>query len=710
MQTSQFIRVFVLLAAWQMLSLMPVWADEATTDEESKLLAVLRSEAPASDKAITCKRLAIQGTSAAVPDLAKLLPDPQLSSWARIALEAIPGPEADQALREASGSLQGRLLIGMINSLGVRQDAQAVEGLTAHLQAKDSAVASAAAVALGRIGGEDATGTLRKALTTAPEQVRSAVAEGCVLCAERLWADGNPSEAVALYDEVRGADVPQQRVIEATRGAILARGPQGIPLLLEQFRSSDTKMFQLALGTAREFPGGEVDKALAAEINQAAPERAALIIVAMADRPQTVVLPALLGAAATGEKPVRLAAIEALGRVGDVSCLPPLLEIAIEGDTQFAQTARTALAQLQDEQVDRQILALLPRAAGDRYPVLIEVIGQRRIPATDALVEALAHADPAVRHAALTALGETVLPSELSILIGQAVTPQHAEDAAIARKSLMAASVRMPDREACATELTAAIEGTSSVPTKSALLEILGAVAGTKALATIRNTANGSDAELQDISSRLLGEWMTADAAPVLLELAKAGPEQKYQVRALRGYIRIARQFVLPQQERAAMCQQALEAANQTAERKLVLDVLKRYPSTEMLKLAIAARDLTDVNSEATEATLFIAQKLGSKGNAPQILAAAGLKPVKLEIIKAEYGDGTTQKDVTEILRKQIGDLPLITLRAAKYNLSFGGDPVPGKVKRLTIQYRINGQPGEASFAEDALIVLPLPE
>ena len=56
--------------------------------DESALLKVLESDAPSAEKAITCKRLAVYGTAAAVPALSELLPDPQLSSWARIALEA----------------------------------------------------------------------------------------------------------------------------------------------------------------------------------------------------------------------------------------------------------------------------------------------------------------------------------------------------------------------------------------------------------------------------------------------------------------------------------------------------------------------------------------------------------------------------------------------------------------------------------------------
>ena len=190
-----------------------------------------------------------------MPDLAKLLSDPQLSSWARIALEAIPGPAADEALRTAAYSLEGRVLVGTINSIGVRRDVNAVDQLTGRLQDKDPEVAAAAAVALGRIGTSAAAKALRRSLAAAPANIRSAIAEGCVLCAERSLAEGKSADAVEIYDEVRKADVPKQRVLEATRGAILARKQDGIPLLLEQFQSPDQAVFQIALGDGPRVSG-----------------------------------------------------------------------------------------------------------------------------------------------------------------------------------------------------------------------------------------------------------------------------------------------------------------------------------------------------------------------------------------------------------------------------------------------------------------------
>ena len=681
----------------------------ASIDNERELIGVLRSDAPAAEKALVCKQLSVFGTEAAVPELARLLADEQLSSWARIALEVIPGTVTDEALRAASESLSGKLLVGTINSIGVRRDTLAVELLNVRLKDADADVAAAAAVALGRIGNSAATQSLRGALADERAPVRSAVAEGCVLCAERLMSAGRSTEAAAIYDEVRTADVTRQRVLEATRGAILARKQDGIPLLLEQFASSDMAMVQIALSTAREFPGKQIDKALSSQLERVAPDRAALLIQAMADRAGTVDLPVILKAAERGPNQVRIAALSALGRIGDATCVSSLLEIALEPDAELTEMARGALAELSGEGVDKDIVARLTIAQGKMHALLIELVGLRRIEATGELVKALDHSDKSVRAAALTALGATVPPDKLSLLIAQVVSPKHADDAAAALLALKTASVRMPDRDACSAEIETAI-GRSSVATKISMLEILGAVGGTKALQTVGGAAKSSDSQLQDVSTRLLGEWMTIDAAPVLLDLSKSKIGDKYRVRALRGYIRIARQFVMPENERVAMCQNALDASWQPAEQKLVLDVLKRYPCAETLKLAINTRSIPELKEDATEATMTIAQKLGSNPDElRELLSKGGLRKVKLEIIKAEYGAGTTQEDVTTLLQKHAIDDQLIMLPASNYNGVFG-DPAAGTPKQLKIQYRIDGKVGEATFGENALVFLPMPK
>jgi len=627
-KTQKTIRLFVLPIMMIAVLANIATADDpkSSTQQEAEFLTILRSDAADADKAIACKHLSIHGSSEAVPELAKLLPNPQLSSWARIALETIPGEAADEALRAAGESLDGLLLVGTINSIGVRRDAAAVDSLTKHLQDSDVEVASAAAVALGLIGNDEATQSLRQALTASTGNVSSAVAEGYVLCAERLLNEGKFDAAAKIYDEIRKSDVPVQRMIEATRGAILARQQEGIPLLIETFQSPDKKLFQLALGTARELPGREVDKALASELVRAEPSRAALIVQAMADRPDTVDLATVLSAAETGDKQLRMSAINALQRVGDVSCLPALLLMAQQQDTDLADAAKETLASISSDGVDAKIVSLLPQATAASYPLLIELVGRRRIDAVPDLLKAINHADQTVRHAAIVALGETVTLNRISLLVSQVVSPQHPEDAKVAGQALKAASIRMPDREACASELAMALQR-SPAATKTSLLEILTDVGGAKALETLAAAAKSADPELQDTGSRLLGKWNNVDAAPVLLDLAKTSPAEKYQVRALRGYIGIVRKFAMPDAQRAEMCKSALETARRSDEKKLVLDVLQLYPSRAALMLAIDARQNADIKEDATKSALAIAKTLRDKGvDVNELMAGAGLK------------------------------------------------------------------------------------
>ena len=316
----------------------------SNAEEEQPLIDVLLSEATPAEKAITCKKLALCGTARAVPSLAALLPDPELTSWARIALEAIPGSSTDKALREAMHKLEGRPLIGVINSIGVRRDPLAVEELIGRMKDSDKGVATAAAVVLGHIGNEKATTALRRTLTdslSAP--VRSAVAEGCILCAEKLLADGHADASAALYDQVRKADVPKQRIVEATRGAILARAADGIPLLLEQLQSSDKTMVSVGLMAARELSGPGVSNQLMAMLGEVSPEKQSLLILAMADRGDAEAMPALLKVAASGPVALRISALEVLQGLGDASCVPVLLDVATAEEKQVAKAAVAAL-------------------------------------------------------------------------------------------------------------------------------------------------------------------------------------------------------------------------------------------------------------------------------------------------------------------------------------------------------------------------------
>ncbi len=159
--------IFLTLLALPVAATTPTYGQKpqaSPKDEEAKLIAVLKSDAPRKAKADACRELGRVGTREAVAPLAALLCNEELSHMARYGLEPIPDPAVDTALRDTLDKVKGRLLVGVIGSIGVRRDPKAIAALAKRLDDRDPEVVQAAARALGKIGTHDSVAPLEKAL------------------------------------------------------------------------------------------------------------------------------------------------------------------------------------------------------------------------------------------------------------------------------------------------------------------------------------------------------------------------------------------------------------------------------------------------------------------------------------------------------------------------------------------------------------------
>ena len=77
-------------------------------------------------------------------------------------------------------------------------------------------------------------------------------------------------------------------------------------------------------------------------------------------------------------------------------------------------------------------------------------------------------------------------------------------------------------------------------------------------------------------------------------------------------------------------------------EKKLVLEVCGVTRASTCLKLAIEAAKVPALKDDAMAAALAIAQKMGGSEDVQKVLSQIGYEPVKIEIVKAEYGAGST--------------------------------------------------------------------
>lgn len=589
-------------------ALMSSPGQTAPKDQEAKLIAVLNSTADPTAKAEACRELAPIAGAAAVPTLAALLADEKLAHMARYALEPIPGPEVDAVLRNALGQLKGRLLVGVIGSVGVRRDAQAVAALVGFLRDPDAEVRQTAARALGMIATAEAVTGLEAALAGAAGADQLALCEGLFRCAEAQSAKGQMAPAIAIYDALRKLpQAPHQVLAGAWRGAILARQRDGLPLLLETLRSPHPELVTAGLRIALELTGPEVSKALADELAAAPAPRQIQLAAVLGKRGDAAALPALLAVAGKGDPVARVAAIKAAVELGSAAAATPLIGLMADPEPAVAQAAASGLTGLPGTEVDAIITGMLASPDQARQLKMLEMVRQRRITAAmPTLLKLMDDGNPAVRAAAVTSYAELAGAAELAALLDKLLGTTVPKELAAIERALGA--ICGTTGESCVPQLVATL-AKAGPAAKPALLRTLQVVGGGAALAAVRGAVADSAKDVHTAAIRVLGEWKTGDAAPVLLELAKSSEAPVDRILSLRGYLGMTARPDLPGPAKLAICRDSVPMIQRDDEKLLLLGALAKLADPEGLPLAVPYLDEPAVKREAVAAVIAMAEK-----------------------------------------------------------------------------------------------------
>lgn len=549
-------------------------ASHAATDfpTEPELIAILTaSDASENDRAQACQDLAAIGTEAAVPALAQLLDDPKFSHYARYGLQGIPSPAAGKALLAATERLQDDLLVGVINSLGARGEEAAVDRLVELLEGEPSQT-QAAAAALVEIGTNEAL----LSLSNLPDDSASTLANVLLQRADMFTAHGRTEEAFLLYRQLLNRPVADHIAKAASLGLVqVSPEPQAVEEVERMLTSSKDWEFEAGLQAVVRSKVTAAAKLLAGAMGKASPPRQLALLAAIESRGEPAALPAVRLALQSGDKAVQSAAIAALGSLGQAADVAPLLKLASSEDRSLSRSALEALATIEADQVEQAILQLLDTNVQQQQAIAIQIVGRRRIAAAGPQLLKLAQSasGPKLRLAAIESLAQIAPPQLLPSLIDLAVSAQTEAEKAAARRAVRDASLRVADRRAAAELVAKRLEEIPS-DQKGVLFDAMAAIGGEQALSFVTGAANSADRQLQDNATRVLGSWSTPDAAPALLQIART--EHPYRIRALRGYLRIARQLKMSDQQRIEMARAALDIAERPQERELAVEVLER--------------------------------------------------------------------------------------------------------------------------------------
>jgi HEAT repeat protein len=583
--------------------------------EVNRLIAVLQqTDASLHDKARACQQLGEIGTREAVSALAALLNDEALAAYARSGLEGIPDPEAAAVLRSALTTLTGNRLIGVVNSLGVIRDANAVRALSKLAGDPASGAAKEALLALGRISNSEAIRIVQLALSAGPEALRPDAAAACLIAAEFQLAGGNSRTAVTLYDNVRAANVPLSYRLGATRGAILARNSAGTDLLVNLLRSDDRDMRNTALLAVREISNYKVAAVLIDELQQAKPELQAQLIEAMADCHNAQSIRAVRAKAASEIPLVRQAAFRTLGKIGDRSDADTLLKALGPGTTPPDWSAASAsLARLEGPEIDAMILKALASATdADVRVALIDLLDVRSpAAATAELLRQAADQNQKISLAALRAMRSTVGREQVPALIGLTRTYKDGPQRTAAETALYYACSRTADIEPAGEMVVTELRHAATASDKASWIRTLASMGYGKALPTIVSSLRDPDASLVGITIDSLSKWPGPAPIDDLLAFVGGTPNPATRSRALSGAVQLAaaagnaRQ--VPDATVAAWFQRAGTSAQSIEEKRIVVSGLGRWTTAESVRLLAPYLDDADLRNDAAFALVTAA-------------------------------------------------------------------------------------------------------
>lgn len=581
------------------------------------LIDVLESDAPVSRKAQACQRLGEFGTGEAVPVLARFLNDPILATYARAGLERIPDPSAVAALRAALARTEGMQLVGVINSLGRLQDTASVNALSRLLARTEPGVVEAALLALGRISTEESIAPLRQALASDREDYRAAAAGACLIAAEQQLGKGNAGAAVSLYDSVRQAEVPESYHVGATHGAIISRQPNHVAFLVEQLRSEESAVRDVALLTIREVPSNDLAEAMNHEIATAPPELQAQLIRALRDCHNPNSFPVIRSRLGVADPEVRFAAVTMLSAIGGPADVPDLLRVLQAPQSpQEVSIVEASLSRMPGKRVDEFISGALSTAEGSDFRItLIRLLGDRRATqALDALFHQAAADEPDVALAAFRAMNSMVDRTQVSQLI-KLLSEQDGEQVReAAEQTLYRACVNGGPAESGAAMVLQALRRTDDAKHRTSLVRVLVPLGYEPALPEITGGLRHADRDVVIGTIEQLGRWPNLEPAEALFGVIKTDPIAQDRKRAFRAVMQLintaAEENQAPAGALAGMLERASPAAKSTAEKRLLISALGKVPHPKTVQLLDPYLEDPEVRGEAAIAFVSVAENL----------------------------------------------------------------------------------------------------
>ena len=612
---------------------------------EAKLLPILQAPETTKDaKRFICRWLTVVGSAECVAAVAPLLTDDDLSHPARMALEPMTDPAAGAALRAALPKAKGKVLVGIISSLGIRRDGQAVGALSGLIRDADPLVAGTALAALGEIGPAAA-----QVLNTAavPETLARTLARARIAAAGYLAQSGAGPQAAEMFKNLMSPQHPQAIRIAALKGQIGAL-PQAdaTTLILEMLQGEDAAMRSATISAYTSSSDLALKNTVAAKLPSMKPAGQLILLGVLADQPDVAArAPVLEVLAAGGEDNLRCAALECLVRHGEAADVPRIAALANDKSAAVADAARRTLQRLGKPGTDDALVRLIESPDASLRAVTLATLANRRVEsALPTLVRLLSGSDAALATEAAKALGVMGKSDQLADLAKILATTENAALRSATEEAVKSVCRRTPDKSAAAAVLVASLNQAPATPARVSLLQTLIYTGGESALNTVLKAMQDNQPEVRAAATKALIAWPEAAAGAPLLALARNATDPNQAIVVLRdGCLRLADSDELSLSHRLDILRGVLDVAQRPEEKRRAISTLAEMPSLGAMQLLQGAVKDPALQNDAVKAAAKLGRQLAAVYNR-QIVAA-------LQDIKAQLPTDEARQPIENALK-----------------------------------------------------------
>ena len=445
--------------------------------------------------------------------------------------------------------------------------------------------------------------------------------------------------ALAIYVQIAFGTIPQAIATEQADDI-------AIGIVIDILRSDEHQMHEVAVVMTREMPGEDVTKALAKELPNLPELTQIQLLSALAERGDRAALPAVIKAIKADDQSVRIAALKALGQLGDASNVILLAQTA--GSTSGAEqkVARDSLYLLRGQDIDGTILGSIAKAESKTKAELIRSIAKRNIHSgVESLLKTTQDPERSVRLESFKTLRAIASEDHLSDLIDLLLNAQSQSERREAENTIAAIARKINDSCRQTEAILAALSDVNDVTNRCSLLNVLGRIGNDNSLGVLTAALKDEDAKVKDTSIRALSDWPNPVPINELLKIAQDSENKTHRILALRGLIRLVElDSDRPAEETICLYKQAMSLATNVPLKRRVLSGLANVKSFAAFEITAGYLEDEALSREAEFAVVEIAEAIAGDEHTEQI------KAVLQKIIQATKNDSVREK-ANEVLK-----------------------------------------------------------